>query len=98
MPKTIQYICNTPLEVSHKYITYILTHGGVLGSPTRKEIPSLGYFVIKHQISTSLLRGIAHAQNYSIHLQSHKVSYKYIKLHNIFFEDWGNIAYPYQNL
>jgi hypothetical protein len=46
----------------------------------------------------SFLRGIVHAQNYSIHLQPRKVSYKYIGLHNIFFEDWRNIAYPYQNL
>jgi hypothetical protein len=33
-----------------------------------------------------------------IHNTLHKVSKKYIGLHNISFETWKGISYPYQNL
>jgi hypothetical protein len=78
------------------FITYLLKHGGVflaLPKPTRKPIPSLRYFVIKHG-GSMLLKGYVHVPKtvqYTCNTL-HRVSQKYIGFHNIFFETLKGIA------
>jgi hypothetical protein len=77
-------------------ITYLLKYGGVfvaLPKPTRKPIHSLGYFVIKHH-GSMLLEGYVHVPKTIQYTYNtlHRVSHKYIGLHNISIETSRGIA------